>query len=65
MGKGCKYRQKMNRILTRFGEINRIAAIMGVSRPTVRSALSGKTSSDLAKRIRKAALERGGVEVNN
>lgn len=65
MGKGCKYRQKMNRILTRFGEINRIAAIMGVSRPTVRSALSDKTSSDLAKRIRKAALERGGVEVNN
>lgn len=55
----------MNRILTRHGEINRIAALMRVNRLTVRDALSGKTSSDLAKRIRKAALERGGVEVNN
>lgn len=55
----------MSRILTRFGEIKQLATLMRVNRLTVRDALSGKTKSNLAKRIRKLAIERGGVEIDN
>lgn len=56
--------EKMKQILTRYGEVKALQGIFGVSRPTVISALKGRTLSDLARKIRNAALERGGKETD-
>lgn len=53
----------MSEILTKHGERGALAKLFNVSEVTVRSALKGRTNSPLAQRIRKAAKERGGVEV--
>lgn len=50
-------------ILTKRGEIKAIRHLMGVSEPTVIHALQGKTKTDLAVKIRKMAIKRGGVEI--
>lgn len=56
----------MNEILVPHGDIRRkIAETFGVSAVTVRSALKGRTQSPLAIRIRRMALENGGVEVES
>lgn len=52
----------MKQIITRKGEINALADVFSVCRKTVGEALMFKTNSDLARRIRRAALERGGKE---
>jgi hypothetical protein len=52
----------MGEILTGFGEKGRLAKIFKTSYVTVRAALRGKTHSELAEKIRKAAIERGGIE---
>lgn len=52
----------MGQILVKHGEKSKIAAIFGVSLVTVRDALNGKTKSDLSTKIRKEAVDRGGVE---
>lgn len=48
------------------GEGVKLAEMFKTSRITVSNALGYKTDSDLAKRLRKAALERGGkiIEIN-
>lgn len=54
----------MREILLKHGKSrSEIAKAFGVSAVTVRSALKGRTQSDLARRIRKAAMEKGGKEV--
>lgn len=53
----------MNRILVAPGEKLYLRRLFKASYPTVRKALNGKSSSSLSLKIRKAALERGGVEV--
>lgn len=53
---------KMNEILVCWGDRQKLMEIFRVSYPTVRAALRGQTNSDLARRIRTAALKRGGVE---
>lgn len=55
----------MNKILTQYGEREKIAELFNVSRQTVNSALRGATRSDLAKRIRKVAIDRGGMEMQS
>ena len=40
-----------------------IMAALGVTYPTIRKALNGKTDTELSKKIRKAALAKGGVEL--
>lgn len=40
-----------------------IHRVLGYSRPTINEALSGRSSTDVAKKIRKYALLHGGVEV--
>jgi transcription initiation factor TFIIIB Brf1 subunit/transcription initiation factor TFIIB len=52
----------MNEILTKHGERREIAKIFNVSEVTVRNALKGRTRSDLSKRIRSVAIQRGGIE---
>ena len=52
----------MRDILTRNGEVAALMRVFGVSKPTVINALKFRTNSDLARRIRAAAVERGGVE---
>jgi DeoR/GlpR family transcriptional regulator of sugar metabolism len=53
----------MNKILTRHGEKNELARIFSVSLPTIRAALNGVSSNELAIRIRTMAKERGAIEV--
>lgn len=52
----------MNKVLVQHGEKKKLMKIFNVSHVTVREALNGETASVLAIRIRKAAIERGGLE---
>lgn len=54
----------MGEILTKHGERGKLAKLFNVSEVTVRSALKGRTQSELSERIRKAAIERGGIETD-
>ncbi|HHU96861.1 MAG: hypothetical protein QM237_10765 [Bacteroidota bacterium] len=40
-----------------------IMAALGVTYPTIRKALNGTSDTELAKKIRAAALAKGGVEL--
>jgi hypothetical protein len=51
------------RILTKHGERKELASLFQVSQPTIRAALNGESITELALKIRKAAIERGGIEV--
>lgn len=53
----------MGEILTRYGEKSILAKMFNTSHVTVREALRGNTNSELSKKIRKAAIERGGIEI--
>jgi predicted transcriptional regulator len=55
----------MKQILTKQGEVKAIARFLGCNRNTVTSALQGKYNTELAQRIRKVAIKRGGVEISN
>lgn len=51
------------RIILPKGGIQKLSKDFGFSRITIWSALTYKTHSSKAKMIRKAALERGGLEI--
>jgi DeoR/GlpR family transcriptional regulator of sugar metabolism len=53
----------MNTIIVEHGSKKKLQKIFNVSHVTVRKALNGEKDTDLAKRIRKAALQNGGKEV--
>lgn len=53
------------RILVKDGERKFLKELFKTTYPTVRSALRGQTSSELAKSIRMAAIARGGVEIES
>lgn len=53
----------MGEILTRHGEKTVLSKLFNTSMVTVRSALKGHTHSELSKKIRKSAIERGGIEI--
>ncbi len=55
----------MAKVLVERGEGRRIAQLLGVVPKTVYEALSGQTNTALAKKIRKLAIDRGGVVKNN
>ena len=55
----------MGKIIVVHGEKTKIAELFKVSTETVKSALNEKTKSALALRIRKIAIERGGLEQKN
>ena len=55
--------EKMKQILTKHGEVTAIARFLGCDRNTVTNALQGKYNTELAQRIRKIAVKRGGVEI--
>ncbi len=52
-------------ILTKRGEVTSICYLLNVSRVTVIGALKYRTNSELAKKIRSLAIQRGGVKINN
>lgn len=52
----------LNPILVDLGEKKELGKICKASHPTVRKALNGEIESPKALRIRKAAIERGGIE---
>ena len=51
----------MKEILTKHGERQYLGKLFKVSQPTIRKALCGTCSSKTSLKIRKAAIERGGV----
>lgn len=53
---------KLPSIFTDLGEKKALMKIFDVSHVTVREALRGNISTPLALKIRKAAIERGGLE---
>lgn len=55
----------MAKVLTEHGERKELGKIFGVCQLTIRRALEGQTNTALAKKIRKTAIARGGVVVNN
>lgn len=57
-----KLQKQMNKILVERGEHKMLMKIFNVSHVTVRESLRGNIKTDLGKKIRKAAIERGGIE---
>ncbi|MEA4916020.1 hypothetical protein [Proteiniphilum sp.] len=55
----------MGEILMKHGERKEIAKMFNVSEVTVRNALKGRTQSELSRRIRRMAIQRGGIEVDD
>lgn len=55
-------KNQMGKILVASGEKTQLMEIFSTSHVTIRRALNGTTNTPLAIRIRKAAIERGGVE---
>lgn len=53
----------LHKIVTSRGEVNKIAMLMGCHRVVVSRALNFQCDSVLARKIRKMAVLRGGVEV--
>ena len=50
------------RIVVEYGEVNKIAELIGCTNVMVSHALAFRKNSRLARSIRKLALERGGTE---
>lgn len=68
---GCKYNTKktknnrqMKKVLVPHGDRKFLADMFDVTTVCVRNALKFSSNSELAKRIRMAAIERGGAEVD-
>ncbi len=55
----------MKQILVKRGEVKALRKLFGCSEPTVINALHGRRSAEIHIKIRKLAIERGGVEINN
>lgn len=53
----------MAEIIIKHGEMQQLANLFKVSRRTIYNALKTSRNSDLCKKIRKVALERGGIEI--
>lgn len=51
------------RIITKHGEITKIAQIFNKSMPAIRRALRGNKTVINYNKIRKCAIERGGIEM--
>ena len=54
--------EKEKKILVEIGEKKALGILLNASYPTVRTALNGKSDTLLLIKIRKAAIERGGME---
>ena len=55
---------KKSKILVAYGESKYLKDLFKVSYVTVGRALNGSGGTDLQRRIRKAAIERGGLLIN-
>ena len=54
---------KLHRIIVAHGENQKLAELFGHGMPFIRKALRGERDTLEAHKIRKVALERGGIEV--
>ena len=54
--------ETIKRIRMPKGGATKVAMLMNLSRKTIDNALAGRVNNDLAKRIRRCALNNGGVE---
>lgn len=55
-------KNNMQQIVTDSGVKSRIKRMLGYSYPTIRAALRGESKTVVAMKIRKLAIELGGVE---
>ena len=53
------------RIVVEYGEVSKIASLMGCSPEMVTHSLAFRKNSKLARSIRKLALDRGGSKVGD
>lgn len=53
------------RIIVERGEISHIAQLMGCTREMVGHSLAFRKDTDLARRIRRLAILRGGIEIGD
>ena len=51
------------KVVVEHGEVGEISRLMGCTRQMVNNSLTYRKDTDLAKRIRKMAIMRGGQEV--
>lgn len=56
-------KNNMNEILVPYGVRREIMEGLGYSYPTIRNALLGKSQSNASKKIRQAAINKGGYEI--
>ncbi len=54
--------EKKTRIEVKHGERQKLAKLLNTTYPAVKRALNGQTTTDLQRRIRKVAIDRGGKE---
>jgi hypothetical protein len=64
MYKKNKKHKKMNRIILPHGALKQLKKLTNVSEPTARAALRGQSQTTKAFKIRKLAIELGGVEMS-
>lgn len=55
----------MNKIILPHGALKKLRKLSGVSEPTARAALRGESHTTRAFKIRKMAIELGGVEMSD
>jgi len=55
--------KKLNRIIVKHGENQKLAELFGHGMPFIRKSLLGERDTLEALKIRRVAIERGGIEV--
>jgi DNA-binding LacI/PurR family transcriptional regulator len=58
-------RKKVIKVSLKYGTREKIAKLLKVNRTTVTFAVTGRSNTELAKKIRKAAIEMGGDPIYN
>jgi len=59
----CMADKKLNQIVVKHGEKLKLAELLGHGTPFIRLALLGERDTLEALKIRKVAIERGGIEI--
>lgn len=63
--KNMKLEKKIKKVKAKHGTGSQLARLFCVTTKTVSEALNGKSNTELAKKIRKAAIEMGGDPIYN
>ncbi len=58
-------KKEIKKVSLKYGTREKIAKLLKVNRTTVTFAVTGRSNTELAKKIRKAAIEMGGDPIYN